>query len=189
MKRSTKVTLVLLSGIALLFAGWVPCSRAADAGSNPQVSQTAGENNLTAEQRVQLKDVRQKYESLLAPLMKRYQAENSTLRQMTRAPEIDEAAIRAQYAKVTAIGADITVQRAHERHDMRAVLTPDQIRNLQQVGNDTVDARIDRVLSALAASERKIERNCSRSVDNARRWAMKRDEKGLLPEEGHYASL
>jgi protein CpxP len=75
--------------------------------------------------------------------------ERRALRDTIHAETIDETAIRAQAAKVASLEADLAVQRAHVSHDIRAVLTPDQLEKLKEMQID-VDARIDGFLHRVA---------------------------------------
>jgi Spy/CpxP family protein refolding chaperone len=71
------------------------------------------------------------------------------LRDTIRAATIDETAIRAQSAKVASLESDLAVQRAYVAHDIRAVLTPEQLQKLKDMQID-VDARIDGFLQRVA---------------------------------------
>jgi protein CpxP len=82
-------------------------------------------------------------------LIKDYIEQRRALREAIHADPIDEAAIRQQSAKVAALGADLAVQRAHIAHDLRAVLTTDQLAKLKDWQVD-LDAKIDQFLEQRA---------------------------------------
>ena len=81
--------------------------------------------------------------------LKQLVSERRALRDKIRAEQVDESGIRAQSAKVAVVEADLAVQRAHIAHDLRAVLTPEQMKKLHDMQVD-VDSRIDDLLSRFA---------------------------------------
>jgi periplasmic protein CpxP/Spy len=85
------------------------------------------ELGLTSKQQDGIKAIFEKNRPLVKPLIQQMMTERRALRSLVQADTIDEAAIRAQSAKVAAIQADLAVQRAHTGQDIRALLTPDQI--------------------------------------------------------------
>ena len=104
---------------------------------------------LTDQQKAQVKTILRGYQPTVGPLIKEVVTERRALRDTIRAETIDETAIRAQAAKVAALDSDLAVQRAHVAHDIRAVLTPDQLQKLKDMQIDA-DARIDGVLHRVA---------------------------------------
>ena len=104
---------------------------------------------MTADQKAEVKTILRKYQPTVGPLIKEVVTERRALRDTTRAETIDETAIRAQAAKVSALESDLAVQRAHVAHDIRAVLTPDQLQKLKDMQIDA-DARIDGFLHRVA---------------------------------------
>lgn len=66
------------------------------------------------------------------PLMKKLFEERRALRGLIHADKVDEAAIRAQSAKVSAIESDLAVQQAQSHQRFRALLTPAQIQKLKE---------------------------------------------------------
>ena len=75
--------------------------------------------------------------------------ERRALRDAIRAESFDESAIRSQAAKVAGLEADLAVQRAHVAHDIRAVLTPEQLQKLKEL-QVNADVRVDRALARVA---------------------------------------
>jgi protein CpxP len=87
----------------------------------------AKELQLTQQQKQQVKEIFAKNRPQAEPLMKQMHAERRALRSLVQADTIDEAAIRAQSAKIAAVEADLAVQHAHVAKEIRAILTPEQI--------------------------------------------------------------
>jgi hypothetical protein len=136
--------MVLITAIA---AGWLVASTvvAGDAGPTPNKAA------ISDGQKSQLQEIFSRYEGTLGPLMKRYATEKAALTQSIVADKFDEAAIRAQFVKAAQIGAEITVANAKLRHEMRAILTKDQIDGIKKVGGEIAEANIDEMLFRLAA--------------------------------------
>jgi len=104
---------------------------------------------VTHDQKAQVKAILRKYQPTAAPLIKQVVTERRALRDTIRAETIDETVIRAQVAKVASLQADLAVQRAHVAHEIRAVLTPEQLQKLKDMQID-VDARLDGFLHRIA---------------------------------------
>jgi Spy/CpxP family protein refolding chaperone len=104
---------------------------------------------VTDAQKAEVKAILRKHQPTAGPLLKQFVAERRALRDLVHAGTVDEKAIRKQAAKVTTVGADLAVERAHVAHEIRAVLTPEQTEKLQSMRDD-VDERIDIFLSGIA---------------------------------------
>jgi protein CpxP len=65
------------------------------------------------------------------PLYASLKSERGALRTLVHSGQADEAAIRAQSAKVAAIQADLAVQRAKGAQQLQALLTPEQRTKMQ----------------------------------------------------------
>ncbi len=87
--------------------------------------------NLTGAQKAQMGAVAGKYRPEIKPLLKNLRVERKKLGALMNANKIDDAAIRAQAGKVSSIGADLAVKRAHEISELKAVLTPEQMQTLK----------------------------------------------------------
>ncbi|HUJ72712.1 MAG TPA: Spy/CpxP family protein refolding chaperone [Verrucomicrobiae bacterium] len=103
----------------------------------------------TDEQKAQVKAILRRYQPTAGPLIQQVVTERRALRDTIRAETIDETAIRAQAAKVASLEANLAVQRAHVAHEIRAVLTPEQLQKLKDM-QLTVDARVDGFLHLVA---------------------------------------
>lgn len=106
----------------------------------------ATELGLSAQQQQDVKAIFQKDRAQFLPLLKQLVAERRALRGLIQADAIDEAAIRAQSAKVAAIQADLAVQRAHMSQEVRKVLTPEQVQKLREF-QAKMDRKHDQALS------------------------------------------
>jgi Spy/CpxP family protein refolding chaperone len=104
---------------------------------------------VTADQKAEVKTILRKYQPTVGPLIKEVVTERRALRDTIHAETIDETAIRTQAAKVASLESDLAVQRAHVSHDIRAVLTPDQLQKVKEMEID-VDTRIDGFLHRVA---------------------------------------
>jgi len=102
----------------------------------------ATELGLSSQQKQEVKDIFAKSRSQAEPLMKQIKTERHALRELVQADVIDEAAIRAQSAKVAAVEADLAVQRAHVAQQIRAILTPEQVQKFKAIQAKR-DSRMD----------------------------------------------
>ena len=78
------------------------------------------------------------HQPAVKPLVDSLVKERIALHALYKAPAVDEAAVRAQSARVAAVEADLAVQKAYLVHDLRAVATPDQLQSL-----DTMEAEAE----------------------------------------------
>lgn len=92
---------------------------------------------LSTQQKQSVKELHAKCRTKNEPLMKQMGTERHALRVLIHADTIDEAAIRAQSGKIAALEADLAVQRAHTAQQMRALLTPEQIKKLKVMQEKT----------------------------------------------------
>ena len=90
---------------------------------------------LTDAQKVQTKALFQANRDIVKPIITSLRAEQKYLQSLIHADTIDEAAIRAETAKIAGIQADLNVNRAKNDAQFRAILTPSQVailKSLQQ---------------------------------------------------------
>lgn len=87
--------------------------------------------DLTDAQKVQAKAIFQANKDVAKPIVANLRAERKNLRALMHADTIDEAAIRAESAKVAGIQADLNVNRAKVGAQFRAILTPEQVATLK----------------------------------------------------------
>ncbi len=88
---------------------------------------------LTDTQKAQAKAIFQANRDLVKPLFMALRTERKNLRALIHADTIDEAAIRAETAKVAGIMADLNVNRAKVSAQFRAILTPAQLTTLRSL--------------------------------------------------------
>ena len=88
---------------------------------------------LTEEQRGKIKTVFESHKAELGPLAQKMMSERKTLRELMQADKVDEAAIRAQAAKVAALEADRAVARAKIMQEIRPLLSAEQKQRLQEL--------------------------------------------------------
>jgi protein CpxP len=117
--------------------------------TNGRFGRRLAQPGATDAQKAQVKAILRSYQPTVGPLVKEVVTERRALRDAIRAQTVDEAAIRAQAAKVASLEADLAVQRAHIAHDIRAVLTPEQLQELKQMQIDA-DTRFDGLLQRIA---------------------------------------
>ena len=100
-----------------------------------------GRFHLTTEQKKAGLAVLRTHQPAIKPLLDSLTKERVALRALLKAPAVDEAAIRAQSARVASIEADLAVQRAYLSHDLRALATPEQLQTLDTMQAEAVSRR------------------------------------------------
>jgi protein CpxP len=91
----------------------------------------AKELGLTDQQKTQAKALFEAGRAQNRPLFTALMTEKHQLRNLVHSGSADEAAIRAQSAKVAAAEADLAVKRAQGAKQFLALLTPDQVTKLR----------------------------------------------------------
>jgi protein CpxP len=86
---------------------------------------------LTDAQKAQAKAIFQANKEVMKPIVTNLRAERKNLRALMHADTIDEAAIRAETARMAGIQADLNVNRAKVGAQFRAILTPSQLAALK----------------------------------------------------------
>ena len=86
---------------------------------------------LTDAQKAQAKAIFQANKDVVKPLFTSLHTERKNLQALIHADTIDEAAIRAETAKIAGIQADLNVNRAKVGAQFRAILTPAQLTTLK----------------------------------------------------------
>lgn len=160
MKRwfNSYTVLSILLSVSIMGAAYESHAASGDATSGAATGKGNGmfaSMGLTDAQKAQVKDILAKYRPTIRSLLGQFRVQRQELRKLMHATPVDEAAIRAQAASVSSIGADLAVQRAHMIQDVRSLLTPEQIQKLAQVDDDVVNMKIDRLFFRLAGSGRR----------------------------------
>ena len=86
---------------------------------------------LTYAQKSQAKSIFQGNRDVVKPIIANLHTEQTNLRSLMHADTIDEAAIRAETAKISSIQAGLNVNRAKIGAQFRAILTPAQLATLK----------------------------------------------------------
>lgn len=150
-----------IAAIALVVATATiaPLSASAlEAGCMPPTGQhikrMGTELGLSSKQKQDIQDVYTKGRARNEPLMNQMATERRALRALIHADTIDEAAIRTQSGKVSAIMADLAVQHAQAARQVRALLTPEQAQKLKAI-QATCDCRMDEMQPCGARQHRR----------------------------------
>jgi len=98
-----------------------------------QFKKMAAELGLNAQQQEGVKGIFAKNRPATEPLMKQLKSERHVLRNLVQADTIDEAAIRAQVAKMGTLQADMAVQHAKLAQEIRTILSPEQIQKFKEI--------------------------------------------------------
>ncbi len=91
-----------------------------------QFEKMAAYLGLSEQQKLQIKEIFKKGMAEREPIMTRLITERRALRDLVQADRIDDAAIRAQAAKLAAAEGDMALERARMGKQIRAILTPVQ---------------------------------------------------------------
>ena len=145
-----KIAVMLLSVVTLLTSA--PVAIRAGDGPRPShafLAEKLAELGVTDDQRQQIHTLLRNHQSTTQPLLKQLVEERRKLCQAVRANELDDAAIRAQAARVATVEADLAVERAHIVHDIKPVLTPAQLEKVAASQSDS-DERFDAFLLQFA---------------------------------------
>ena len=106
------------------------------------------ELGVSQAQKQQIHAVLRESRPTIKPLVTQYVQERRALRETIHTAPVNEAAIRAQAARVAQIEADLDLNRAYISERIRAVLTPEQVEKLKQIAG-TVDAHVDALLERI----------------------------------------
>ena len=98
-----------------------------------QFKKMATELGLSAQQQERIKEIFARNRPAAEPLMEQLKSEQRALRNLVQADAFDEAAIRAQVAKMGTLQADMAVQHAKLAQEVRAILTPEQIQKFKEI--------------------------------------------------------
>lgn len=86
---------------------------------------------LTDAQKAQAKAIFKANRAVVKPIFASMKTERKNLHALIHADTVDEAAIRAETAKIAGIQADLNVSRAKIGVQFRAILTPEQLATLK----------------------------------------------------------
>lgn len=153
MKRSLRA-LVMVAGLASFTALGFSVAQAVETGGAPSagaqhrhdcrdgkherhgkdfLKRLAVKLGMTEAQKAQAKAVLETSRTQAKPLFASLKQERRELRTLIHSGTADEAAVRAQSAKVAALQADLAVQRAQTTKKLMALLTPEQQTKLKEL--------------------------------------------------------
>lgn len=122
---------------------------ALSANAQPFLAERLAQLGVTDAQKDQIHAILRKHQPVTEPMIRKLVAERRVLREMIHAETVDEKAIRRQVARVAEVAGDLAVERARVAHEIRPVLTDEQLARLAEMGDD-VDARIDAFIDRIA---------------------------------------
>ncbi len=114
--------------------------------ASPQELSSLG---ITDAQKAKFKELTEKYKASTGPLVRKFAAERRDMWKLIHSGTVDDAAIRAQAAKMADTGAILAVDRAHFFADLRKAFTPEQIRKVEETLSKS-EGRMDMALGRIA---------------------------------------
>lgn len=137
MKRTIK-TIVAMAAVAAAVSFSPLSASAAPRGDCPygperHIQKMETDLGLSPQQKKDVAELFAQCRTSSEPLRKKLADERLALRNLIHADKVDEAAIRAQSAKVAAVESDLAVQRAQSSQRLRALLTPEQAQKLKSM--------------------------------------------------------
>ena len=112
-------------------------------GHHERFAEMAKKLALSDQQKTQMNEIFKKNQPQVKPIFTKFIAEKREMRTLVQSGSADEAAIRAQAAKVAGVEADLAVQRAQTAKQFRAILTPQQVEKFKAIQKEK-DARFDK---------------------------------------------
>jgi len=106
-------------------------------------AELAAKLNLSDQQKAQMKEVFKKNRHQVKPIVTKLISEKREMRTLIQSGSADEAAIRAQAAKVAGVEADLAAQRAQMVKQLRANLSPEQIEKFKAIQKER-DGKFDK---------------------------------------------
>lgn len=97
---------------------------------------------VTDAQKEQIRGIMREFRPTVKPIKQQLVLERRALRKAIHTTPVNEAAIRAQSARVAQIQADLAVKRAFIAERVQAVLTPDQVAKLKEMAAK-FDSKVD----------------------------------------------
>lgn len=104
------------------------------------------EAGFTPMQKLEATRVFRRHAPNVVPLVRQLVQERRALRDLMQSDKLDEAAIRAQSARLSQVQAEMHVQAARALQDLRRIATPEQqgkLRQLEREVREKVDARLE----------------------------------------------
>ena len=123
----------LALGFALLPAAAQRGPGGFEKGPEARMERLAERLNLTPEQQEQFQQVFAGHREDVAPLMERKREAGVALREAIRAETFNEAGVREAAMRVAEIDVELAVVRAAQRQQLREVLDPEQLEQLDRL--------------------------------------------------------
>jgi Spy/CpxP family protein refolding chaperone len=124
--------LILVSGVVLA-QGWGRGPHGPGEPGERHMERVLERLDLTEEQRAELEQKLPQFRETIQPSMERLREARASMNDLIHAEQLDEGAIRQAAAEVAEIEADVAVARAQHFQEMRQILTPEQLEELQQM--------------------------------------------------------
>ena len=127
--------IMAFTGIAQADPGGCGCEKGGK-HQRPDFKKMADKLGLTDAQKAQTKAIFDGNKDVMKPIFTSMHTEQQNLQALIHADTIDEAAIRAESAKIAGIEADLNVNRAKVEAQFRAILTPAQLAILKTLPHE-----------------------------------------------------
>jgi Spy/CpxP family protein refolding chaperone len=101
---------------------------------------------LSEEQKLQIKEILKAHKPAIQPLRKQFIMERRALRDLIQSGPGNESAIKDQVGRVSAIAAEMAVQRAQVYGEVRTILTTEQVEKFMEL-QKARDLKIDEFIS------------------------------------------
>jgi len=124
--------LILVPGVVLA-QGWGHGPHGSGEPGERHMQRVFDQLDLTEEQRAELDQKLPQFREAIQPSMDRLREARTVLADVIHADQFDEGAVRQAAADVAEIEADLAVARAEHFREMRQILTPEQLDELQQM--------------------------------------------------------
>jgi Spy/CpxP family protein refolding chaperone len=124
--------LILVPGVVLA-QGWGRGPHGPGEPGERHMERVLEQLDLTEEQRAELEQKLPQFRETIQPSMERLREARSGLTDLIHADQLDEVAIRQAAAEMAEIEGDVAVARARHYQELRQILTPEQLEELQQM--------------------------------------------------------
>lgn len=153
--KTRKVTVVAGLVLTGLFAGGAALAGAGRmdrgrGGHGEGMTALLSKLNLSDDQKAQVKTVMDDEHGKIAPLADQSLKAHRALNEAIHAPALDENAVRAAAAATSGVEGDLAVERARSYARIRAILTPDQQKQLDTLREQFLDRMQQRASAAHA---------------------------------------
>jgi len=143
--KSIFVAVVFLAffGTGLTYTHTAMADESSITSVNPFFKRSYARLGLTQQQMYDIKSVIKSNLPELKIMINQIIEERRALRTLVRANSVNEPAIRAQVAKLAAIGADYSVKKAYITQQIKAILTAEQVQMAKE-GRMFYDSLVDK---------------------------------------------